>query len=94
MPVKTREQYLESLRAMRTNVYKFGELITDVASHPATRRVVESHARAFDSVHDPKKESIFTTASSFTGDKIMSKHHPSRPTATATSIWWKSGRTA
>ncbi len=71
MPVKTREQYLESLRKMRPNIYKFGELIEDVTTHPATRRVVESHARAFDCAHDPEKEKMFTTTSSFTGEKIM-----------------------
>lgn len=71
MAVRTREEYLESLRQMRPNIYKFGKLIEDVTTDPATRRVVESHARSFDAAHDPKKESIFTTASSFTGEKIV-----------------------
>jgi 4-hydroxybutyryl-CoA dehydratase/vinylacetyl-CoA-Delta-isomerase len=33
--------------------------------------VVESHARAFDAAHTPEKEAVFTTTSSFTGDRIM-----------------------
>ncbi len=70
MAVKTRQDYINSLKAMRPNVYKFGELIEDVTTHPATRRTVESHARGFDAAHDPKYAEDFTTVSSFTGEKI------------------------
>jgi 4-hydroxybutyryl-CoA dehydratase/vinylacetyl-CoA-Delta-isomerase len=69
MALKTRKEYLQSLKAMRPNIYKFGELIEDVTTHPATRRTVESHARAFDAAHDPKYADIFT-AKSFSGEKI------------------------
>ncbi|MBC7345010.1 MAG: 4-hydroxyphenylacetate 3-hydroxylase, partial [Clostridia bacterium] len=64
-----REEYLASLKKMRGNIYKFGELIEDVTTHPATKRTVESHARAFDGSHDPKYAEIFTTTSSLTGQK-------------------------
>lgn len=70
MGLKTREDYLKSLQAMRPNVYKFGELIDDVTTHPATRRTVESHARSFDAAHDPKYSDIFTATSTFTGETI------------------------
>ena len=70
MALKTREEYLKSLKAMRPNVHKFGERIKDVTTHPATRRVVESHARGFDAAHDAKYADIFTTVSNFTGEKI------------------------
>ena len=39
---------MNALRKMAPNVYKFGELIEDVTAHPATKRVVESHALNFD----------------------------------------------
>ena len=71
MTMRNREDYLESLRKMRPNVYKFGKLIEDVTTDPATRRVVESHARGFDAAHDSQKENIFTTISSLTGEKIV-----------------------
>ena len=45
--MKTPQEYKESLRAMRPNVNKFGELIEDVTSHPSTRYTVEGHARIF-----------------------------------------------
>ena len=70
MALKTRKEYLESLKAMRPNVYKFGKLIQDVTTDPATKRTVESHARAFDASNDPQYADDFTAASSFTGEKI------------------------
>jgi 4-hydroxybutyryl-CoA dehydratase/vinylacetyl-CoA-Delta-isomerase len=71
MGVKTREQYLSALRALRPNIYKFGELIEDVTTHPATRRVVESHARNYDAANDPELACIYTTTSVFTGKPIL-----------------------
>jgi 4-hydroxybutyryl-CoA dehydratase / vinylacetyl-CoA-Delta-isomerase len=71
MSLKTRVEYIKSLQAMRPNIYKFGELIEDVTKHPATRRTVESHARAFDAAQDPRYADIFTTVSTFTGEKIL-----------------------
>ncbi len=70
MALKTREDYLKSLKAMRPNMYKFGELIEDVTTSPLTRRTVESHARAFDASHDPKYAQDFIATSTFTGEKI------------------------
>ncbi|MHC1727672.1 MAG: 4-hydroxyphenylacetate 3-hydroxylase N-terminal domain-containing protein [Syntrophobacteraceae bacterium] len=70
MALKTRQDYLNSLKAMRPNVYKFGKLINDVTTDPATKRTVESHARAFDASHDPEYAADFTMVSSFTGETI------------------------
>jgi len=70
MALKTREDYLRTLRNMRSNVYKFGELIKDVTSNNATKRVVESHALNYDASHDKELENIYTTTSSLTGEKI------------------------
>ncbi len=70
MALKTREDYLKSLKAMRQNMYKFGEVIEDVTTSPLTRRTVESHARAFDASHDPKYAQDFIATSTFTGEKI------------------------
>ena len=70
MGLITRKAYLKSVKAMRPNIYKFGELIEDVTTHPATRRTVESHARAFDAALNPQYAGIFTTVSSFNGNSI------------------------
>ena len=70
MALRTREQYLESLKRMRPNIYKFGKLIEDVTTHPATRRVVESHARGIDAAHDSELSDLFTTTSDLSGEVI------------------------
>ena len=71
MAIKTRDDYLAALRKLRPNIYKFGELIEDVTTHPATKRTVESHARCFDAANDPEMEKMYTTKSIFTGEKIQ-----------------------
>jgi 4-hydroxybutyryl-CoA dehydratase/vinylacetyl-CoA-Delta-isomerase len=70
MALRTRAEYLASLKRLRPNVFKFGERIDDVTTHPATRRVVESHARAYDAAHNPSLADLYTTASSLTEGKI------------------------
>jgi 4-hydroxybutyryl-CoA dehydratase/vinylacetyl-CoA-Delta-isomerase len=70
MGLKTREDYLTALRKLKPNIYKFGELIEDVTTHPATKRTVESHCRSFDASHDPDWIDLYTTTSIFTGKKI------------------------
>jgi 4-hydroxybutyryl-CoA dehydratase/vinylacetyl-CoA-Delta-isomerase len=70
MALKTRNDYLNSLGKMRPNIYKFGELIEDVTTHPATKRTIESHCLSFDASHDPELSNIYTTTSVFTGNKI------------------------
>ncbi|HEY72085.1 MAG: 4-hydroxyphenylacetate 3-hydroxylase [Anaerolineaceae bacterium 4572_32.2] len=71
MGIKTREDYLAALQALRPNVYKFGELIEDVTTHPATKRTVESHALNYDAANDPELADMYTTVSTFTGEKIL-----------------------
>lgn len=70
MALRTRDDYISSLKRLRPNVYKFGKLIEDVTTHPATKRVVESHARGIDAAHDPELSEIFATTSNLTGEPI------------------------
>jgi 4-hydroxybutyryl-CoA dehydratase/vinylacetyl-CoA-Delta-isomerase len=70
MALKKREEYLAALKELRPNIYKFGELIEDVTTHPATKRTVESHALNIDAGHDPELAELYTTESIFTGERI------------------------
>jgi 4-hydroxybutyryl-CoA dehydratase/vinylacetyl-CoA-Delta-isomerase len=70
LALKTPEEYKASLRAMRPNVYKFGQLIEDVTSHPSTRYTVEGHARIFAAQHEEEHRDIYTTTSHVTGEPI------------------------
>lgn len=62
------EQYKESLRKMRPNIYKWGELIEDVTAHPATRLHVQSVSLSYDAAFDVEKASVFTAKSHLTGE--------------------------
>ncbi|MCX6664255.1 MAG: 4-hydroxyphenylacetate 3-hydroxylase [Euryarchaeota archaeon] len=68
--MKTSKEYKESLRMMRPNIYKFGELIKDVTTHAATKRTIEGHAQIFDAAHKPEYKNILTTNSHLTGEPI------------------------
>ena len=68
--MKTPEEYKQSLREMRPNIYKFGELIEDVTTHPATKRMIEGHAQIYELQHDEEYRDTVTTISSFTGERI------------------------
>jgi len=68
--MKTSKEYKESLQKMRPNIYKFGELITDVTTHPATKRSIEGHAQIFDATRKTEFKDIFTTPSHFSGETI------------------------
>jgi len=68
--MRTSIEYRASLRRMRPNVYKFGELIQDVTAHPATKRTIEGHAQIFDASQKEEYRSLLTTTSSQTGERI------------------------
>ncbi|PNX50296.1 MAG: 4-hydroxyphenylacetate 3-hydroxylase [Thermoplasmata archaeon M9B2D] len=68
--MKTSKEYKESLRKMRPNIYKFGELIKDVTIHPATRRSIEGHAQIFEAAQQPEYKDILTTTSHLTNEPI------------------------
>ena len=68
--MRTSKEYRESLKRMKPNVYKFGKLIEDVSTHPATRRSVEGHAQIFDAAQKAEYRELLTTTSSMTGEPI------------------------
>ena len=70
MALRTYEEYLESLRKMKNNIYKFDELIEDVTTHPATRRTVEGHGTPYKFYKDEKIGPMVTTKSHLTGEPI------------------------
>lgn len=68
--MRTSKEYKESLQKMRPNIYKFGELIKDVTTHPMTRRTIEGHAQIFDAAKKPEYKDILTATSHLTGEPV------------------------
>jgi len=69
--MKTSKEYKQSLKKMRPNIYKFGELINDVTIHPATKRTVEGHSQIFDAAQNNEYKDILTTKSCLTGKPVV-----------------------
>jgi 4-hydroxybutyryl-CoA dehydratase/vinylacetyl-CoA-Delta-isomerase len=69
--MKTSKEYKESLKKMKPNIYKFGELIKDVTTHPLTKRTIEGHAQIFNAAKNPDYKDILTTKSSLIGKQII-----------------------
>lgn len=70
MALKTSEEYKISLKEMRPNIYKFGKLIDDVTTNPATKNTVAGHASLFEAGLDEKYRDLVTTTSHLTGARI------------------------
>jgi len=68
--MRTSKEYKASLQKMRPNIYKFGELIKDVTTHPMTRRTIEGHAQIFDAAQKPEYKDILTTTSHLTSEPV------------------------
>ena len=62
--------YVASIKKMRPNIYKWGKLIEDVTTHPATRLHVQSVKRSYDLSFDPEKASVYTGKSPLTGETV------------------------
>ena len=69
MALKSGVQYLEEMKAMRPNVYKYGKLIEDITTDPATATHLRQAAMWYDRSLDPAYEKIFTTTSYLSGEK-------------------------
>ncbi len=69
--MKNSKEYKESLKKMRPNIYKFGKLIEDVTTNPATKRTVEGHAQIFDAAQKEEYKDILTTKSDLTDKRVV-----------------------
>ena len=70
MALMTGEQYLDSIKKMKTKVYIRGEQVKDITSHPEIRPTLNAIALSYDLALDPENESTYTCNSHLTGEKI------------------------
>ena len=69
MALKTGDAYRRSLAALRPNIHKWGRLVEDVTTHPATRLHVDAIAASYDAAFDPERAPVFTARSHLTGER-------------------------
>ncbi|MEW8995612.1 4-hydroxyphenylacetate 3-hydroxylase family protein [Clostridium sp.] len=70
MGIKTREQYVESIRKLNLNVYMFGKKIKNTVDNPMIRPSMNSVAMTYELANNPEFEDLMTATSSLTGNKI------------------------
>ncbi len=66
----TREEYIESLRKMKLNVYLFGEKIENPVDHPIIRPSLNSVAMTYELAQMEEYKDIMTVKSNLTGKTI------------------------
>ena len=71
----TGEQYIESLRKLKTRVYMFGEKVENWVDHPIIRPSINSVAMTYELAHDPQYEDLMTAKSNLTGEKVNRFSH-------------------
>jgi len=66
----TGEQYLESIRKLKMEIYLFGEKITNAVDNPILRPSLNSVKASYDLAQMPEHEDLMTATSHLTGKKI------------------------
>ncbi len=70
MALKTKQEYISSLKRSNKKIYCFGEQITDYVDHPMIRPSINALAMTYELSHDPQYQDLMTRISSITGEKI------------------------
>lgn len=75
MPLKTPEEYVESLRALEIRAYVGGELVKSVVSHPAVWPHINTVSKTYELAHVPGYADVMTARSHLTGEVIHRYTH-------------------
>jgi len=70
MSLKTASEYIESLRALNTRVYLFGEKVDNWVDHPMIRPSINCAAMTYALAQDPQYAELMTVKSSLTGRTV------------------------
>lgn len=68
--IKTKKDYVESLKKQKLNVYYKGERVEDVTAHPALIPHINAAAKTYELALRPENEDLMTATSHLTGKKI------------------------
>lgn len=73
--MKTGQEYIESLRRLRMNIYYRGKKVERPVDHPAIRPHINSAAVTYDFAFQPEFEELATATSHLTGERISRFTH-------------------
>jgi 4-hydroxybutyryl-CoA dehydratase/vinylacetyl-CoA-Delta-isomerase len=70
MGLKTKEQYIESIRALKPTAYMFGKRITNVVDNPRLRAGIEATAATYDMAMKEENKDLFITTSPLINEPV------------------------
>lgn len=68
--MRTAEEYIDSLRQLKTKIYAFGKELDNFVDDPLIRPHVNAAAMTYHLAHDPECEDLLTAVSHITGERI------------------------
>ncbi len=80
-PLKTPQEYLESIKKQRHNVYLFGEKLENWYEHPIIAPTLNPVVKIYELAQDPQHQEVMTAKSHLTGDQINRFTHIHQNTA-------------
>lgn len=87
MAVRTREEYIESLRKQKPKVYMAGEEVESVVDHPAFKVGINDAAVTYEVAHDPEYRELSTVMSPLINEEIsLWTHMPQDAQDTITKV--------
>lgn len=75
MTMKSRDEYVESLRKLNLNVYMFGEKVSSPVDHPIIIPSMNAVALTYELALDPMYEDLMTAKSHLSGERINRYNH-------------------
>src|SRR5262245_16997972 len=68
MPLKTPEEYVESLRQLKLRAYISGERVDSVVDSPLVAPHINTVAKTYELAHQPEHQDVMTAVSHLTGE--------------------------
>lgn len=75
MTLKTPQQYVESLQALKIRAYVNGELVDDITKHRSVTPHINTVAKTYELAHDSEHQDVMTAISHLTGERIHRYTH-------------------
>lgn len=75
MPLKTPEQYVDSLRQLKIRAYVGGERVASVVDHPAIAPHINTVAKTYELAHQTEHREVMTAISHLSGERVHRYTH-------------------
>ena len=70
MGLKTKEEYIESIRALKPTAYMFGERVTNIVDNPRLRAGIEATAATYEMAEKEENKELFVTMSPLINEPV------------------------